>query len=264
MSDKTYRVNEVFYSVQGEGALVGTPMVFIRLSRCNLRCSMEPGEKSPGGFDCDTEFESGRRLTLGEILGEVLEALDEGLASVAGLVGVLRSGEIELHGLHPWLLLTGGEPALQVDTEFCEYFRSRGFRLAIETNGSMLLPKREMGALWRPPDMCIDDELTRFPFDHITVSPKVAEHAVRQLYAHELRYVRAHGQSIPEPRCQALQRFISPAWSAESARPFEGLTAADSRLSRETRDNASWCVDLVKSNPDWRLSLQTHKLLGVR
>jgi len=84
----TYVVNEIFYSVQGEGRLAGTPMVFVRFADCNLRCSWKNA-----GFDCDTEFMSGRELGLSEIFDEA-----ERLNSKKG-----------------WMLLTGGEPSLQLD-----------------------------------------------------------------------------------------------------------------------------------------------------
>ncbi|MES1244444.1 MAG: 7-carboxy-7-deazaguanine synthase QueE, partial [Acidobacteriota bacterium] len=108
-----YVVNEIFYSLQGEGVRAGTPNLFLRLSRCNLACAVETH-----GFDCDTEFESGRRLTLEEIVAE-LRQLSEAC---------------------DWIVLTGGEPALQVDREMVDGLHAAGYRLAIETNGSVELP----------------------------------------------------------------------------------------------------------------------------
>src|SRR6185295_6932570 len=109
-----YRVNEIFYSLQGEGVRAGTPNLFLRFSRCNLECRVETH-----GFDCDTEFESGRWMTLEEIAAE-------------------------LRQLSPdcdWVILTGGEPALQTDAELIDGLHAAGFKLAIETNGSLeLLP----------------------------------------------------------------------------------------------------------------------------
>lgn len=212
---RKYRVNEIFHSLQGEGVRAGTANVFVRFSGCNLRCKVEEGPKSPGGFDCDTEFESGRSLSLLEIRDWVEKAIEQ-------------TGGI----LPEWLILTGGEPGLQVDRQFCDYFHENGFKLAIETNGSVELPKE--GDSWL--------------LDWITVSPKVAEHCIRQLYANEVKYVRGFGQGIPKPACQALHYLISPA--------FDG-----GEVSKRTMDH---CIKLCLENPQWRLSVQQHKTWMVR
>lgn len=204
MSER-YKINEIFYSPQGEGARAGTLNVFLRFSVCNLRCDVEPGPKSPGGFACDTEFESGRMLTIADILSE------------AARVG----GECR------WIICTGGEPLLQLDDELIAALHSAGYQIAIETNGTRKIPAG---------------------IDWVSVSPKVAEHALKAEYADELRYVRAHGQAIPKPALKAAYKFISPAWSAEG-------------LSQE---NLTWCLGLVKEHPEWRISLQLHKMMGVR
>jgi len=211
---KIYQINEVFYSIQGEGIRAGTANVFVRFSGCNMRCEMKEGPKSPGGFDCDTEFESGRKVTLDDLQEWIYKAIS-------------ISTQIGTHG-PPWLILTGGEPGLQVDKEFCNFFHSRGYRLAIETNGSIELPQGEL--------------------DWITVSPKVAEHAIRQRFAHEVKYVRGYGQAIPKTVVEAEHYLISPA--------FDGLN-----LHTET---LKWCMKLVLENPKWRLSIQQHKGMAVR
>ncbi len=195
-----YLVNEIFYSLQGEGVRAGTPNLFLRLSRCNLECKVETH-----GFDCDTEFESGRWLTLDEILGE-FRALSESC---------------------DWVILTGGEPALQTDRELIDRLHTAGYKLAIETNGSFPLPEG---------------------IDWITVSPKVAEHAIRQRTAHEVKYVRGHGQAVPRTVVQAEHYLISPAFDGAEVDP-------------RTLD---WCIRLCKENPPWRLSVQQHKLWKVR
>ena len=205
----TYRVNEVYRSIQGEGHREGTDNVFLRFSGCNLRCSIEPGPKSPGGFDCDTEFESGRTMTLLE-LGDWID--DE----------AIRGGDV-----CSWVILTGGEPGLQVNDALIESLHVRGFEIAIETNGSILMP---------------------YGIDYIAVSPKVAEHCIRQLKAHEVRYVRGYGQAIPKTVVDAEHYFISPA--------FDGLN-----VDFRTID---WCRQLVKENPKWKLSIQQHKLALIR
>lgn len=219
----SYRVNEFFASVQGEGHLAGTPMVFVRFSKCNMRCAMAAGPKSPGGFDCDTEFEGGYDITL--------ESLIERVKEYAG--GSIR-----------WALLTGGEPGLQLDSDLVHGLRKAGMSIAIETNGSIDLDDRvQKGTVKvRGPVGAMD------LLQHITVSPKVAEHAVRVKEAHEVRYVRSKDQALPKPRCKAMSQFISPALDA-------GVL---------TQENLDWCTRLVMENAGWRLSLQSHALLGVR
>lgn len=195
-----YRINEVFYSLQGEGVRAGTPNLFLRFSRCNLLCQV-----ASHGFDCDTEFESGVWMTIPEIV-------------------------VELRSLGPrcdWVVLTGGEPALQVDPELIEVLHGEGFKLAIETNGTLALPPG---------------------LDWITVSPKVPEPALKQRTAHEVKYVRAAGQPLPETVVQAEHYLLSPAFASD------GLPPA----------NLEWCIQLCRDNPPWRLSVQQHKGWGVR
>jgi organic radical activating enzyme len=232
---KAYKVNEVFYSVQGEGKRAGTANVFIRFAACNMKCAMEAGPKSPGGFDCDTEFESGRACTPEELV----QWIDEELA---------RHNVARVRGC--WLILTGGEPALQLDYDLCQFLHSEGFLLAIETNGSIELPRMPQWPAETndPTKASVEIALSWYAVDWITLSPKVAEHAVRQLVAHELKYVRGAGQSLPKPSARALHKLVSPS--------FNGLVA--------DRDAIRTCVDLVKQNPEWSLSVQLHKSWGVR
>ncbi len=118
MSGKKYRINETFYSLQGEGVRAGTPNVFVRFSGCNMACAKEASEKSPGGFDCDTEFESGVFRTASEILEQVRSLAPKCRAVI-------------------W---TGGEPGLQLDADLIHLFKSQEYYQAIETNGSVQLP----------------------------------------------------------------------------------------------------------------------------
>jgi 7-carboxy-7-deazaguanine synthase len=197
-----YRINEIFFSIQGEGRLVGTPMVFVRFSDCNLRCSLQNA-----GFDCDTEFMSGGELELDAIFEKASE----------------------INPKKGWLLCTGGEPALQLDQLFVEQAKIEGWKLAIETNGTIPIPDG---------------------FDWICISPKTAEHTLRQRSAHELKYVRQSGMGIPEPSIEAEHYLISPPFQPDGSIRMEDL---------------SWCAELVKAHPArWSLSIQTHKLLGIR
>ena len=230
MDAERYRVNEIFWSIQGEGVRAGAPSLFLRLAKCNLRCAMEPGPKSPGGFDCDTEFESGRELTAAEIVAELTAAL-----AVVDLAPSMK-----------WVVVTGGEPGLQLDRELCDALHGVGLRIAVETNGSILLPHEPV--LGRLHDMQPQDALATFLVDWITVSPKVAEHAIRQLWAHEVKYVRGHGQGVPQTRVVADHQLISPAFLGEQYDPRA----------------VAWCRDLVLRHPAWRLSMQQHKAWGIR
>ena len=197
---KKYKVNEIFHSLQGEGVRMGTANFFIRFSGCNLQC-----RKESEGFDCDTEFQSGITLTTEEILRELQKL----------------STNCE------WIILTGGEPTLQVDDGLLNSLKSSGYKIAIETNGT------------RPVSPLID---------WICVSPKSAEHTLRQPTAHEVKYVRRYGMGIPQTTIKADHYLISPAFDSD-------------HLSDE---NLRWCIELVRKNPPWRLSLQTHKWLGIR
>lgn len=201
----TYRINEIFYSLQGEGGRAGHPSFFLRFSGCNMECQLEAGPKSPGGFDCDTEFRSGTVMTVEQIV-ERMKQLNRDCK---------------------WIVLTGGEPGLQVVPSLIDHLHSFGYKLAIESNGSIALPPG---------------------LDWITISPKVAEHCVRQSFATEVKYVRAKGQGIPRPTCKADLQYISPAWSGH------GLD----------KENLDWCIQLCRDNPDWNLSLQQHKIWSVR
>ena len=197
---KKYRINEIFYSVQGEGARAGCASLFVRFSKCNLLCTV-----ATHGFDCDTEFESGQDMSITEIIAE-------------------------LQGLSPdcqWIVLTGGEPALQVDRSLIQSLHSAGYLLAIETNGTRSLPEG---------------------LDWITVSPKVAEELLEQRIADEVKYVRSVGQGIPRSVVKAKHYLLSPAFDGD-------------HLEHE---NLEWCLRLVREHPIWRISVQQHKGWGVR
>lgn len=209
-----YAVNEIFWSPQGEGMRAGQMSVFIRLVGCNLQCAIEEGAKSIGGFDCDTEFVSGRKMTLDEII-------------TAARAECAMSNEWFKEN-KAWIVLTGGEPSLQTDKALVDALHDAGFLIAMETNGS--------------------NDVSALGLDWITVSPKVAEHCIRQMTADEIKYVRGHGQGVPVPSCKAEHRLISPA--------FNGLTI--------DRRSLEWCVQLIKENPQWRLSVQMHKAWRVR
>lgn len=111
---KSYRVNEIFYSLQGEGVRAGTPNVFVRFAACNLKCNREEH-----GFDCDTEFVSGVSMRAEDILDTAYQKAGGQVCSI---------------------IWTGGEPSLQLDVELVNMARARGWYQCIETNGTNELP----------------------------------------------------------------------------------------------------------------------------
>ena len=112
------RINDIFYSLQGEGRNTGRAAVFVRFAGCNLRCPF-----------CDTEFDSYREMTDEEIITEIKE--------------LSSSGNSSLFTLHSSLLivLTGGEPTLQVDEAFVDLLHQQGFEVAMESNGTRPAPQ---------------------------------------------------------------------------------------------------------------------------
>lgn len=202
---KTYRANETFLSIQGEGARVGTANVFLRFAGCNLTCS---GEEVDGQYQplCDTEFASGTPMSAAEIVSRAVE-----------LWG----------GTGPedrWVIATGGEPALQLDADLLDELHAAGFLVAAETNGTRELPAA---------------------VDWISVSPKTAEHTLRVQHLpptrghrriDELRYVRHDGQAIPRPTLVADHRFVSPAWSDDAAETRRNVAWC----VRLVKENPSW------------------------
>ena len=235
MNDKlTLRVNEVFYSLQCEGARSGEPSIFVRLQGCSAKHAC-----AASGVVCDTEFESGVEMTLDE-LGEAM--LQAQLRVTTPSIGDAKS-------YCPWIVWTGGDPLDQLNTGILGHFREKGFKQAIETSGVKILGVAIANLI-----------------DHITVSPKVAEHLLVKHFGHverwddsfqhtgpryqvdELRYIRHAGQpGIPVPSLKAKHYYISP----------------HSDGAELNMENVRHCVRLCLENPTWRLSLQLHKILGV-
>jgi len=200
----TYAVNEIFCALQGEGAKAGSRNVFIRFAGCNLRCN-----EKEHGFDCDTEFTSVyKTFTASDLTHEAHQ--------------VWGSSKY-----YKRVILTGGEPALQIDESLIETLQGAGFEVAVETNGTKPLPTG---------------------IDWISCSPKTAEHTLVLHHADELRYVRAVRQGVPKPRIKADHYYLSPAANTDGVQ----------------KENLKWCLKLVDENPMWSLSTQMHKLWGIR
>ncbi|MDY4499864.1 MAG: radical SAM protein [Prevotella sp.] len=203
---RQYAVNEIFYSIQGEGRNTGRAAVFIRFSGCNLKCSF-----------CDTDHRQHTLMTAKEIAQE----------AVALVTPWHRCEEKTL------VVLTGGEPSLQVDTGLtAELHASIYCEIAMETNGTRMVAE---GVDW------------------ITLSPKdiFVEGAMPVLAkVDELKVVYDGIHDIPAyDFIEARYRYLQPCDTGDKAR---------------NADVIKGCIDFVKSHPQWTLSLQTHKWLGVR
>lgn len=191
------RVNEIFYSLQGEGLHTGTPAVFLRLSGCNLKCPF-----------CDTKHESFTEMTEEEIVEKV---------------SAFPSRTI---------VITGGEPMLQLTASLTRLLHKAGFAIHIETNGSRLIPE---GA----------------EIDWITCSPKDGGKVIIQ-HIDELKVVYM-GKDSNQDMAQ-----------------YDDLKAAEYRLQPLDTGNETQnlivrqqTIDYILQHPKWKLSLQTHKILSI-
>jgi len=209
-----YSVKEVFYTLQGEGANSGTPAVFLRFAGCNLWSGRERDRAKAVCRFCDTDFvgtggEGGGRFHRAAALARAVEA------RWPGSVTALR-----------FVVCTGGEPLLQLDSPLVKALRARGFRIAIETNGTLPAPRG---------------------IDWICVSPKADAPLVLKR-GDELKLVYPQRGAEPE-RYQGLE------FDHYFLQPMDGP-----RRAEHTRLAAAYCL----RHPHWRLSLQVHKLIGIR
>ena len=197
-----YQIKEIFYTLQGEGLQAGRPAVFCRFAGCNFWNGREQDRAQSICNFCDTDF-IGTDGTLG---GSFRDAgtLARHIAAQwpAGLPG------------KPYVVLTGGEPLLQVDDTLVDALHAEGLEVAVETNGSIAAPAG---------------------IDWICVSPKSLQHWV-QRSGNELKLV------WPQPH-MTLQAMLDDAQRAQ---------------------HTQTCIDACLQDPRWRLSLQTHKITGIR
>jgi 7-carboxy-7-deazaguanine synthase (Cx14CxxC type) len=209
----SYAVKEIFLTLQGEGAHAGRAAVFCRFAGCNLWSGREQDRAAATCQFCDTDF-VGTDGTLG---GRYATADD-----LADTIASQWAGE---HACR-YVVLTGGEPLLQVDADLIDALHARGFTIGLETNGTI-----------KPPD----------GVDWICVSPKAgAELVVRQ--GHELKLVYPQADAMPAA-------FADLAFERFSLQPMDGPDVA-----ANTERAVNYCI----RHPQWRLSVQTHKTLGIR
>jgi 7-carboxy-7-deazaguanine synthase len=210
----TYSVKEIFYTLQGEGLRAGRPAVFCRFAGCNLWSGREADRATAICRFCDTDF--------------VLTGDDpDGGKFTSATALAQRIGQLWPTGqAHRYVVLTGGEPLLQVDGALLEALHAEGFEIAVETNGTVAAP---IGIDW------------------ICVSPKAGA-SLAQTHGHELKLVWP--QAGLEPQALEHLEFVN-----FLLQPMDGpLRAANTRAA----------IEYCKTNPKWRLSVQTHKVLEIR
>ncbi|MGL3213809.1 7-carboxy-7-deazaguanine synthase [Bradyrhizobium sp. BR 1433] len=209
----SYAVKEIFLTLQGEGAHAGRASVFCRFAGCNLWSGREQDRAGAVCKFCDTDFVGtdgtlgGRYVTAEELAGTIAAQWTGGEAD-------------------RYVVLTGGEPLLQVDAALIDALHGHGFAIAIETNGTIV-----------PPD----------GLDWICVSPKAAAELVIRK-GHELKLVYPQMENAPED-------FAGLAFERFSLQPMDGPDVIEN-----TERAIAYCL----KHPQWRLSVQTHKSLGIR
>ena len=207
-----YAVKEIFYTLQGEGANAGRAAVFCRFAGCNLWSGREQDRPRAACDFCDTDFVG----TDGEGGGKYADArlLVEAISAAWG------GGDQDR-----FVVLTGGEPALQIDDALIHELHAQGFSIAVETNGTLPLP----GGL-----------------DWICVSPKAGTD-LAQTSGDELKLVYPQEGLAPES-------LLGLDFSRRYLSPMDGPHLAE---------NTAAAVAYVKAHPVWRLSVQTHKRIGI-
>lgn len=208
-----YAVKEIFLTLQGEGMQAGRPAVFCRFAGCNLWSGREQDRHAAICRFCDTDF-VGTNGTKG---GRYRDA--------RSLVDAISSEWMGGRD-HRLCVLTGGEPLLQVDEDLVQALHDVGFRVAIETNGTLPVPA---GVDW------------------ICVSPK-SNAALVATSGHELKLVYPQPEARPE-------HFEGMSFDNFLLQPMDGPDVID-----HTRQAVAYCL----AHPKWRLSVQTHKHLGIR
>ena len=206
-----YRVNEIFYTLQGEGAHSGIPAVFVRFSGCNLRCPW-----------CDTDFSDYTEMSADEIVAEALDLYD--------IPNERRK----------MLVLTGGEPSLQVDAPLIDALHAAGFYICVETNGTRPLPEG---------------------IDWITCSPKEGTKlALKQADEVKVVFTGTYDPEVWRGKIQAEHWMLQPLRYTGEWLMMSGIDEWED----DRNDNLPETVRYILSHPFWRLSVQLHKIAGLR
>ncbi len=210
----SYSVKEIYYTLQGEGAQAGRPAVFCRFAGCNLWTGREADRAKAICQFCDTDFVG----TDGPGGGKFTDA--ESLATA-----ILAEWPTSDFASHPFVVFTGGEPLLQLDTALIEACHSLNIEIAVETNGTIIPPEN---------------------IDWICVSPKAGSEFILHK-GDELKLVFPQANAMPE-------KFSELDFKHFLLQPMDGPD-----IEENTRLAMAYCLE----NPQWRLSLQTHKILNI-
>jgi 7-carboxy-7-deazaguanine synthase (Cx14CxxC type) len=216
-----YTVKELFPTLQGEGAHSGRAAVFCRFAGCNLWSGREEDRATAICQFCDTDFVGSDGLGGGKF---------ETAATLADAIE-LSWRSTSAGPQQRYVVFTGGEPLLQLDDELISALHQKGFEVAIETNGTLKVPKG---------------------IDWVCVSPKAGSELI-VLQADELKLV------IPQYDHHQLEKLMAR---------FEGMDYRNRFLQPmdgpSLKSNTELAVSLCQKRPLWRLSLQSHKLIGIR
>ena len=209
----SYKVKEIYYTLQGEGAQAGRPAVFCRFSGCNLWSGREEDRHKAICQFCDTDF-----WGTDGVNGGRFETAQDLAKAVADLWPDMEQGK-------PYVVCTGGEPMLQLDKKLVEAFHESRIEVAVETNGTIMPPQG---------------------IDWVCVSPKADSTIVLQK-GNELKLV------FPQP---GAEPHLFKDWDFDHyyLQPMD---------SPQLEQNTRLAIDYCLHNPQWKLSVQTHKVLGV-
>ncbi len=224
MANSDLRIKEAFYTLQGEGARSGRASVFIRFSKCNLWNGRESGRAAALCQFCDTDITG-------------IDGENGGIYSPSALLELALKLWPKNAGGQPYVVFTGGEPALQLTDYLVNAFKTAGFECAVESNGTLELPKN---------------------LDWVCISPKGKSEVIIK-ECDELKLVFPQSDLSPEQvnDIQAKHYFISPM-------AYYGTSDIESHQSGMiVRENMQLATQYCLEHPKWRMSLQTHKLLGI-
>ena len=211
-----YSVKEIFHTLQGEGANAGRSAVFCRFTGCNLWSGHEVDRADAVCNFCDTDFVGTDGVNGGKF---------EKATELAETVDKVWNAHVT-NKKNKFIVCTGGEPLLQLDTNLIEAFHEFGFEVAIETNGTQPAPSN---------------------IDWICVSPKTKVSDLVLTSGNEIKLV--YPQELVKP-----EQFESFDFDLFYLVPMDGKDK-----QKNTQLSAEYCL----KNPKWKLSLQMHKLIGL-